>query len=265
MGGYGGYGGPLPVSPLPLYVFWGQKGGIIPFAKYGLKILEKKSRKIFGKSEHLFYLCKKNMMDYCELPKEQLITKLPDFTFVNDDNLKINVVIAGGCIRDSLFGQEFNDIDIFGLTKDDLDLFIKMNLTKGHGYKLVYFNDNLRTYRKGKIKVQIIYREYEKLTDVIDSFDFTVCQFMYDGDKIICNPSSMMDVYHKRIVINHINPLFVLDTFRRTQKYIKKGYSICNGGVIAILDKCREITQEEYDMNVEFYPNTEERRISRFD
>jgi hypothetical protein len=44
MGGYGGYGGPLPVSPLPIYVFWGQKGGIIPFTKYGLKILEKISK-----------------------------------------------------------------------------------------------------------------------------------------------------------------------------------------------------------------------------
>jgi hypothetical protein len=205
------------------------------------------------------------MINYCELPKEQLITKLPNFTFVSDDNQKISVVIAGGSIRDSLFGQEYSDIDIFGLTKEDLDLFVKLNLTKNHGYKLVYFNDNLRTYRKGKIKVQIIYREYEKLTDIIDTFDFTICQFMYDGEKVICNPSSMMDVYHKRIVINHINPLFVLDTFRRVQKYIQKGYYICNGGIKDILDKCRSLSQEEYDMNIEFYPNTEEVRIIRFD
>lgn len=205
------------------------------------------------------------MINYCELPKEQLITKLPDFTFVGEDNQKISAVIAGGSIRDSLFGQEYSDIDIFGLTKEDLDLFVKLNLTKNHGYKLVYFNDNLRTYRKGKIKVQIIYREYEKLTDIIDTFDFTICQFMYDGEKVICNPSSMMDVYHKRIVINHINPLFVLDTFRRVQKYIQKGYSICNGGIKDILDKCRSLSQEEYDMNLEFYPNTEEVRIIRFD
>lgn len=207
---------------------------------------------------------RKDMKNYCELPKEQLITKLPNFTFMNDEQ-KINVVIAGGSIRDSLIGQDYNDIDIFGLTKEDLDLFVKLNLTNGHGYKLVYFNDNLRTYRKGKIKVQIIYREYEKLTDIIDTFDFTVCQFMYDGDKVICNPSSIIDVYHKRIVINNIQPLFVLDTFRRVQKYIQKGYSICNGGIKDIMDKCREISKEEYDMNVEFYPNTDEVRIIRFD
>lgn len=206
-------------------------------------------------------------MEYCELPKDSLLTRLPNFVYVRDEEKKerMNVVIAGGAIRDSLFGDEFSDIDIFGLTKEDLDLFVKLNLTKGHGYKLVYFNDNLRTYRKGKIKVQIIYREYEKLTDIIDLFDFTVCQFMYDGEKVICNPSALLDVYHKRIVINHLEPLFVFDSLRRVQKYIKKGYTICNGGIKDILDKCRGLTQEEYDENVEFYPNTEEYRIIRFD
>lgn len=206
-------------------------------------------------------------MEYCELPKDSLLTMLPNFVYVRDEEKKerMNVVIAGGAIRDSLFGDEFSDIDIFGLTKEDLDLFVKLNLTKGHGYKLVYFNDNLRTYRKGKIKVQIIYREYEKLTDIIDLFDFTVCQFMYDGEKVICNPSALLDVYHKRIVINHLEPLFVFDSLRRVQKYIKKGYTICNGGIKDILDKCRGLTQEEYDENVEFYPNTEEYRIIRFD
>ena len=206
-------------------------------------------------------------MEYCELPKDGLLTKLPNFVYVRDEEKKerMNVVIAGGAIRDSLFGDEYSDIDIFGLTKEDLDLFVKLNLTKGHGYKLVYFNDNLRTYRKGKIKVQIIYREYEKLTDIIDSFDFTVCQFMYDGEKVICNPSGLLDVYHKRIVINHLDPLFVFDSLRRVQKYIQKGYTICNGGIKDILDKTRELTQEQYDENVEFYPNTNEYRIIRFD
>lgn len=206
-------------------------------------------------------------MEYCELPKDGLLTKLPNFVYVRDEEKKerMNVVIAGGAIRDSLFGDEYSDIDIFGLTKEDLDLFVKLNLTKGHGYKLVYFNDNLRTYRKGKIKVQIIYREYEKLTDIIDSFDFTVCQFMYDGEKVICNPSALLDVYHKRIVINHLDPLFVFDSLRRVQKYIQKGYTICNGGIKDILDKTRELTQEQYDENVEFYPNTNEYRIIRFD
>lgn len=206
-------------------------------------------------------------MEYCELPKDGLLTKLPNFVYVRDEEKKerMNVVIAGGAIRDSLFGDEYSDIDIFGLTKEDLDLFVKLNLTKGHGYKLVYFNDNLRTYRKGKIKVQIIYREYEKLTDIIDSFDFTVCQFMYDGEKVICNPSALLDVYHKRIVINHLEPLFVFDSLRRVQKYIQKGYTICNGGIKDILDKTRELTQEQYDENVEFYPNTNEYRIIRFD
>jgi hypothetical protein len=202
-------------------------------------------------------------MKYCELPKEQLITKFPDFKF-EDDN-KINVVIAGGSVRDSLFGLKYNDIDIFGLTKGDLDRFVSLNLSKSKGYKMVYFNDNLRTYRKGNIKVQIIYREYDTFESILDSFDFTVCQFMYDGEKVICNPSSMMDVSHKRIVINHIDPLFVLDTIRRVQKYIQKGYVICNGGIKEIMDKCRSITKEEYDQNIEFYPNTEEVRIIRFD
>jgi hypothetical protein len=204
-------------------------------------------------------------MKYCELPKEGLLVKLPDFKFEDVEGKKLNVVIAGGSIRDSLFGDKYNDIDIFGLSKGELDEFVKFNLSKSQGYKLVYFNDNLRTYKKGKIKVQIIYREYEKLTDIIDSFDFTVCQFMYDGEKVICSPSGLLDVHHKRIVINHLEPLYVFDSLRRVQKYVQRGYTICNGGIKDILDKCRGLTQEEYDENVEFYPNTEEYRIIRFD
>jgi hypothetical protein len=204
-------------------------------------------------------------MEYCELPKDSLLTKLPNFNYVGEDKKRLNVVIAGGAVRDSLFGDDYSDIDIFGLTKGELDSFVKMNLSKSQGYKMVYFNENLRTYRKGKIKVQIIYREYEKLTDIIDLFDFTVCQFMYDGEKVICNPSGLLDVHHKRIVINHLEPLFVFDSLRRVQKYVQKGYVICNGGIKDILDKCRELTQEQYDENVEFYPNTEEYRIIRFD
>jgi hypothetical protein len=204
-------------------------------------------------------------MEYCELPKDSLLTKLPNFNYVGEDKKRLNVVIAGGAVRDSLFGDDYSDIDIFGLTKGELDSFVEINLSKSQGYKMVYFNENLRTYRKGKIKVQIIYREYEKLTDIIDLFDFTVCQFMYDGEKVICNPSGILDVHHKRIIINHLEPLFVFDSLRRVQKYVQKGYTICNGGIKDILDKCRELTQEQYDENVEFYPNTEEYRIIRFD
>jgi hypothetical protein len=201
-------------------------------------------------------------MRYSEISKDRLITKLPKFDF---DGGKMNVVIAGGCIRDCLFGEKYNDIDIFGLTKEGLDKFVELNLSKVKGYRLVYFNDNLRTYKKGNVKVQIVYREYETLDSILDSFDFTVCQFMYDGERVLCNPDSLLDVYHKRIVINHIDSLFVLDTFRRVQKYIQRGYSICNGGIKEIMDKCRSITQEEYDENLEFYPNTDEIRIIRFD
>ena len=46
---------------------------------------------------------------------------------------------------------------------------------------------------------------------------------------------------------------------------VRKGYTICNGGMKDILDKCRGLTQEQYDENVEFYPNTNEYRIIRFD
>lgn len=62
-------------------------------------------------------------MKYCELPKENLLVRLPEFNYGGDK--KLNVVIAGGSVRDSLFGEKYNDIDIFGLSKDELDEFIK--------------------------------------------------------------------------------------------------------------------------------------------
>ena len=99
---------------------------------------------------------------YHILQKDQLIYKLPEFNYTKpqDENNpkephKLSVYIAGGAVRDSLFGERFSDIDIFGLTKEDLDMFVKLNLTKHHGYKLVYFNDNLRTYKKGILKFKL--------------------------------------------------------------------------------------------------------------
>ena len=207
---------------------------------------------------------------YQAVDKKQLLYKLPDFNYNkptdNPQNQeRLQVWICGGAIRDSLVGEQYSDIDVFGLNKEDLDLFVSLNLTNAHGYKLVYFNENLRTYKKGKIKVQIVYREYTSMDDILDNFDFTVCQFSFDGEFVYCKPESLLDVYHKRIVINNINPLFVLDTVRRVQKYIGKGYTICNGGIKEILDKARSITQQEYEANIEFYPTTNEYRIIRFD
>lgn len=204
-------------------------------------------------------------MNYIQLDKKQLLYPLPEFNYNKDEKTRLQVMIAGGAIRDSLFGEEFSDIDVFGLTKEDLDQFVKQNLTQQQGFKQVYFNKNLQTYKKGKVKVQIIYREYKSFSDILDEFDFTVCQFGYDGEVVVCNPQAILDVHHKRIVINHLRNEYVFDTVRRVQKYIQKGYTICNGGIKEILDKTRELTQQEFDDNIEYYPNTEEVRIMRFD
>ncbi len=193
------------------------------------------------------------MSELTKITKDNLLYKLPEF--VHDDTW-----IGGGAIRDSLINIRYTDIDIFGVSREKLDLFIENNLKD---CKQVYNSDLLKTYIKGRDKIQVIYRFSESVESCLQRFDFTICQFAYDGKDVYCNPQALLDIYRKRIVINNLDAS-VLGSMKRLQKYIQKGYTICDGGLLQFAEKIRSATQEEIDTALEFYPDGS-RRIIRFD
>jgi len=191
---------------------------------------------------------------YPTIDRRNLLYELPDLP-IND-----KVWIAGGAIRDSLMGWKPDDIDIFGVSDAELNAFIE----KLQGWEQVYNTDKLKTYRKDGWKIQVIFRTFENRERCIDSFDFTITQFAYNGTDIMLNPEGILHTQRKRLVVHRLNPDFVVDTLRRVQKYAHKGYWICSGGLLEIVTVIRGITDEQVKQNIEFYPDGQP-RIVRFD
>lgn len=77
------------------------------------------------------------------------------------------------------------------------------------------------------IKVQVI-KIFSLTADaVIDGFDFTICQWAFDGENLIVGPYTIYDTLRKRLAIHKIT--FPISTARRILKYANQGYTVCAG------------------------------------
>lgn len=189
---------------------------------------------------------------------ENLKTDIPDI------KLQPDLFIAGGAIRDSILGIPYDDIDVFG---PEESLKKQQKILESRGYKIVYDTEKLATLKKDKIKIQLISRkDTETIESCLNQFDFTICQFAYDptDNELYCNPDGLIHLFEKRLVLNTEGFPFPLDTMRRLQKYIQKGYTICNGGIKELADAIRGMSDEDLKEQVEFYPD-KSLRIMRWD
>lgn len=170
--------------------------------------------------------------------------------------------LAGGALRASIIGEKIQDYDIFGSSIESLSEFVSNNLK---GYRRTHFSDNVDSYRKGKIKVQIIKGKlYTDMESCIQDFDFTVSMFAYNGVRFIGSPEAIIDLFKKKIVINKIKEGYEFDTLRRLQKYIQYGFSICNEGMKKIGESFANAKKESLENQFQFYWDGSE-RIMRFD
>ena len=119
--------------------------------------------------------------------------------------------------------------------------------------------------------------EGEDPSTILDSFDYTICQFALgeiqdddlfeekeSGQFVYCNPESLIHLFEKRLVIHKLNPQFVANSLERMQKYIKKGYIACNGTIQSLVEGIRAASDEEIKDNFQFYPDGS-RKIVRYD
>lgn len=84
------------------------------------------------------------------------------------------------------------------------------------------------------IIVQLIKTDfYPNIEAVLDSFDFTICQFGYDGADIVMGPYSAWDLSRKRIAVHRIT--YAASSVRRLLKYAAKGFTVCQGAATTLL------------------------------
>lgn len=159
--------------------------------------------------------------------------------------------IAGGYIRDLLFDRKFSDIDIFGPSQMALESFIAVNF---EGLTPVYKSKTLVTFIYKEIKIQVILRPFETVEKCLDAFDYTICQFAWAGGDILTTPEAVLHASQQKIYPHKIHKEFALDSLRRFQKYIKKGYTACGGALAEIAKAMGQVTEAEItDQFARFY------------
>lgn len=153
--------------------------------------------------------------------------------------------LAGGAVRRTLLGTSLaeSDYDFFFRTQQQYDDFCEWMIDI-HALKIAetplqttwtVFADEPASGQL-PLKVQAIrVAFYESPEALLDTFDFTICQLVYDGTDLICGEYALWDLGRKLLVPHRVS--FGVATLRRIIKYTKQGFYICGGGLGNILEQ----------------------------
>lgn len=211
---------------------------------------------------------KRSDVSYCRLPiKDSLHRRgIYSSTVTNlTKHLPTGAYIAGGFVAQLIRGskdQKPSDIDIFFNSGDSFAQAYKLFTSPPegdggvfHGYTTETRPQDLvgqssRTVRlvkftnedPEKLPVQLIKMVwYDNAEAVIDSFDFTTCQFAIDGDQFVFNPIAMVDLYRGKLIMHRYQ--YPAETLYRVIKYVKKGYSASPSSLFDIAKGIRECAE----------------------
>lgn len=144
---------------------------------------------------------------------------------IKDFPNKDKVAIAGGAILDLMKNLTPKDYDIFFQdieTQESLISFL------GKNAELVSKTDKLANYIYLGYPLELVLNRFYdlKTTELIDSFDFTVCQAQFVNGYLTFGQPFYQDILKTELVINKIT--FAAHTLKRAEKYKQKGYSLSN-------------------------------------
>jgi hypothetical protein len=160
------------------------------------------------------------------------------------EDIRNKVAVAGGAVRDKIAGVEVKDYDLFVDSKETEDKLMKFLAEAG---KEGNVNSQLANYTLEGKWIQVIRGKYYNIdsSEVIDSFDFIHCCAMVTMKGFQCHPQFYRAVATKHLMINKIT--FPLSTLERMQKYVSKGYSACNGTLLAIAKAINDMDKEVFN------------------
>jgi hypothetical protein len=184
---------------------------------------------------------------------QQVTNAISYFKHIILDKLEgVDCWVAGGAVRDYFsVGRPQSDIDIFFPSQEQYDLADK----KLEGNFVIEDTNNAKLYSFDKKKIHIIKKQFYANPQItIEDFDFTVCCAAIDRIKLYNNQNFFIDLAGRRLVINRLT--YPLSTLQRMQKYIKKGYWICNGGLLELAKGIQKVDFSNKDQSVlEYYPD----------
>ncbi len=159
--------------------------------------------------------------------------------------------LAGGALRRTISGQPLDsDFDFFFASKEQLEEFskairnepnirvLKERQNQNNLQLLLELSEEMGVDKgifQKNITVQCIsIGFYNGIEAVLDSFDFTICQFGFDGQQLYCGDYALWDLARKRVVVNKIT--YPVASVRRLIKYTGQGFYACAGCLKQILE-----------------------------
>lgn len=142
------------------------------------------------------------------------------------------IFLGGGFVRATIAGEKPSDIDLFGETKDQLEIAARILKDERHGSRF-HASKNAFTVLSGvRMPVQFIHRWlFTTPQQCLDSFDFTVAQgiiwFADEAWHSACHPTFYQDLAARRLV--YCAPQRNEDaggSLLRVRKFLARGYNI---------------------------------------
>jgi hypothetical protein len=163
------------------------------------------------------------------------------------DLKRFELIVAGGTITSLFTNNEINDIDVYGRCNEDVVGFMTEVVEDGswivsHTHKATQFSYN-------SLPVQLIHYQYfNRVEDIFDSFDFTVCMGAFDfkTEEFILHPDFLKH-NSQRILKFNPNTSFPIISALRVQKYENKGYKISKPEFIRIALACMNLNITSYE------------------
>lgn len=159
-----------------------------------------------------------------------------------------NCWVAGGAVRRWFTGDEkLSDVDIFG-PADDIKDFVDTC-----GFAKTFESKNAITFKKDGAAIQAILLPFKNVEACLDSFDFTLCQFAWDGTRIYTTPKAIIGTLRRHLAV-HILGEFAVDSLRRAFKYQEKGFKPCAGTIRDLALGLSGMSQTDIQNAVEISP-----------
>lgn len=170
------------------------------------------------------------------------------------DELDCNCWVAGGAITSFLSGDKIKDIDLFFKTRKDACKAL-LKLRNKFEFKLHFITKEAikgsAVVKGKKVNIDIVKRCFNSPEDTIRDFDFTVCCLAVKDDYFYYHENAAFDILRKKLVVNSLP--FPVSSARRMSKYLKRGYSVCNGTILELLTEVRKVSEEDFGLQ-DFYP-----------
>lgn len=155
-----------------------------------------------------------------------------DFPLIDTILDNYGVVLAGGALRDLINGDTPKDWDFFFLNEGAFHKSLQHLRNIAEHTAILYdltpvirSTHYTKTVETDRLNIQFIHKKfYDSINDVVDSFDFNVCQVALTTEVFCITPETHDSITRKEVEVNVLpNPV---DSLNRLLRLRKKGYIV---------------------------------------